>query len=243
MALRTLPSIDSVPRILGEFLGTMLLAVVVTGGALAAERLAPTEPGLQLLAASITTGLALGALIAAFDAVSGAEFNPVVTLAKLVSARPDRRVLALALGVLAAQCAAALLGVLLADGMFAAGPGVSRIERAQWAAMLAEVVATAGLVLVILLLQRTGRAGAIAPAVGAYIAAAYWFTSSTAFANPALTIGRVLTAGPAGIAPGGVLPFVLAQTAGAALAVLLARLLVPVPASSAVAGSSATLQR
>ncbi|WP_129787509.1 aquaporin [Promicromonospora panici] len=216
-------------RALGELVGTGLLVTVVVGSGIAAANLSPDDVGLQLLENSIATALGLAVLIALLGPVSGAHFNPVVTLVDWVLGR--RTAAGARLGdvgaYVAAQVAGGIGGALLANAMFGVPTAIATTDRATGATLLAEVVATAGLVLVILGLLRTGRGGLVAPAVGAYIGAAYWFTSSTSFANPAVTIGRVFSDTFAGISPGSVLPFVLAQLVGGAVGVGLAAALYP----------------
>jgi glycerol uptake facilitator-like aquaporin len=223
-------------RALAEALGTALLVTVVVGSGIAAQRLS-TDTGLQLLENSIATALGLGVLILLFAPVSEAHFNPVVSLADFVLGRRTRTGLTVvALGVyVAAQLAGGVSGAVLANAMFATATGISSTDRATPATFLAEVVATAGLVLLILGLSRTGRTiPVIATAVGSYIGAAYWFTSSTSFANPAVTIARIFTETFAGIAPASAVPFIGAQLLGAALGGVLGVALfraVKVPAS------------
>ncbi|MBW9119672.1 aquaporin [Microbacterium trichothecenolyticum] len=204
-------------RALAEFLGTALLVAVVVGSGIAAEQLS-TDTGLQLLENSIATALGLGVLILLLAPVSEAHFNPVVSLADVVLGRRDRSGLtAPALLIyLLAQVAGAICGAILANAMFAIPTTLSATDRATPATIVAEIVATAGLVLLIIGLSRTGRSvPVIATAVGSYIGAAYWFTSSTAFANPAVTIGRIFTDTFAGIAPASSVPFIVAQLVGA----------------------------
>jgi arsenate reductase len=215
-------------RALGaEFLGSALLAAVVIGSGIAAVSLSPTDVGLQLLENSLATTLGLGVLILMFQPVSGAHFNPVVTLVDWALHRTDGARVATYVPVQILGCIA---GAVLANAMFAL-PVVtwSTTDRITPATFLAEIVATSGLVLVIFALVRTGRAHLAAPAVGAYIGAAYWFTSSTSFANPAITIGRVFTDTFAGIAPVSALWFVGAQLIGAVVAWGLVRALYPAP--------------
>ncbi|APZ33765.1 aquaporin [Microbacterium aurum] len=216
-------------RSLAEFLGTGLLVTVVVGSGIAAERLS-TDPGLQLLENSIATALGLGVLILLLAPVSGAHFNPVVSLADtLLGSRTGTGLPARELSVyLPAQLAGGIGGAILAHAMFATPTAISTTDRATPATFLAEIVATAGLVLLIIGLSRTGRpAPVIATAVGAYIGAAYWFISSTSFANPAVTIGRIFTDTFAGIAPSSVLPFLGAQILGAGAAIGISLLLFP----------------
>lgn len=202
-----------------EFTGALLLSAVVVGSGIAAASLSPGDVGLQLLQNSLATTLGLAVLIAVFQPVSGAHFNPAVTLADAALAmRGERPNLARVMAFIGAQIAGCIAGAVLANAMFGL-PAVawSTTERASGTTLLAEVAATAGLVLVIFGLVRVGRSTWVAPAVGAYIGAAYWFTSSTSFANPAITIGRAFTDTFAGIAPASVLPFIAAQLAGAAV--------------------------
>lgn len=216
-------------RALAELLGTGLLVTVVVGSGIAAQRLS-TDTGLQLLENSIATALGLGVLILLFAPVSGAHFNPVVSLADAVLGRRTRAGLpARDLGVyLPVQVAGGIGGAILANAMFAAPTTISTTDRATPATFLAEIVATAGLVLLIMGLGRAGRSDAVvATAVGAYIGAAYWFTSSTSFANPAVTLGRIFTDTFAGIAPASVLPFLAAQLIGAGVAIALTLVLFP----------------
>ncbi|MEV4139094.1 MIP/aquaporin family protein [Dactylosporangium sp. NPDC049742] len=203
-------------RLLAEFLGTALLVTAVVGSGIMATRLSD-DVGLQLLENSVATAFALGALILMFGPVSGAHFNPVVSAADWFLGRRtgtglSARELA---GYVAAQVAGAIAGAVLADLMFRL-PAVDFAdkERGGGDLWLGEVVATAGLLLLIFALARSGRSSAAPAAVGAYIGAAYWFTSSTAFANPAVTIGRAFTDTFAGIAPASVPGFIAAQVAG-----------------------------
>lgn len=226
------PDLTSAPlwrRTLAEFLGAGLLVTVVVGSGIAAQRLS-TDPGLQLLENSLATALGLGVLILLLAPVSEAHFNPVVSLADVVLGRRTRTGLSPAalLAYICAQTLGAISGALLANAMFDTPPSISTTERANPATFLAEVIATAGLVLLIIGLTRAHRSiPVIATAVGAYIGAAYWFTSSTSFANPAVTIGRIFTDTFAGIAPASALPFIGAQLVGAALAAGVASLLFP----------------
>jgi glycerol uptake facilitator-like aquaporin len=216
-------------RAVAEALGTGLLVAIVVGSGIAAQSLTPDDVGLQLLENSLATTLGLSVLIAVLGPVSGAHFNPVVTLVDWFTGRRDGTGVRAADGgvYVVVQIAGAIGGALLANAMFGIPAGLSTTVRATGPHLLAEVVATAGLVLVILGLLRSGRGAWIPASVGAYIGAAYWFTSSTSFANPAVTIGRVFSDTFAGIAPQSVLPFVAAQVAGGALGVLLAMALYP----------------
>ncbi len=207
-------------RFLAEFLGTALLVTAVVGSGVMATQLSPGDVGLQLLENSTATAFALGALILTFGPVSGAHFNPVVSVADWFLGH--RAGTGLTPGQLAgyalAQSAGAIAGSILANLMFAL-PAVdfSTRTRAAGHLWLGEVVATTGLILLIFALARSGRAALAPVAVGVYIGAAYWFTSSTSFANPAVTIGRAFTDTFAGIAPSSVPGFVAAQLAGLAI--------------------------
>lgn len=222
-------------RLLAEFLGTGLLVTVVIGSGIAAAQLSPGDVGLQLLENAIATALGLTVLILMFGPVSGAHFNPVVSLADWFLGRRSGKGLSLGdVGAYAvAQVLGAVGGAVLANAMFSVATSISTKDRATGATLLAEVVATAGLVVLIFALARTGRGALAAPAVGAYIGAAYWFTSSTSFANPAVTVGRVFSDTFAGIAPGSVAPFVAAQVAGLAVAIALVLALYPHAGESA----------
>ncbi|MCA2219108.1 aquaporin family protein [Wangella sp. NEAU-J3] len=217
-------------RLLAEFVGTALLVTAVVGSGVMATTLSPDDVGLQLLQNSVATAFALGALILTFGPVSGAHFNPVVSAADWFLGRRDRTGLtARQLGGYAvAQTAGAIAGSILANLMFdLAAIDFSGKERAAGHLWLGEVVATAGLILLIFALARSGRAAVAPAAVGAYIGAAYWFTSSTSFANPAVTIGRAFTDTFAGIAPASVPGFVVAQIVGVAVGVGLLLALYP----------------
>ena len=223
-------------RFLAEFCGTALLVTAVVGSGVMASRLSPNDVGLQLLENSVATAFALGALILIFGPVSGAHFNPVVSAADAVLGRTRTGLTGKDLaGYAAAQTLGAVAGSILANLMFAL-PAVrfSGTDRAAGHLWLGEMVATAGLILLIFALARSGRASMAPAAVGAYIGAAYWFTSSTSFANPAVTVGRAFTDTFAGIAPASVPGFVAAQVVGAVLAVGL--LVVLYPAVGRVAG-------
>jgi glycerol uptake facilitator-like aquaporin len=217
--------VNSAPRrIAAEFLGSGLLTAIVVGSGIAATSLT-ADVGIQLLINAVATGLGLAVLIAVLGPVSGAHFNPVVTVADTVLGARAIRDLA---GYLPAQFAGCVAGAILANVMFDA-PAVSwsTTDRVTPGHLLGEVVATAGLVAVIFCLARAGRANWIPVAVGAYIGSAYFFTSSTSFANPAITVGRMFSDTFAGISPQSAWPFVLAQLAGAAIGVLVVRALFP----------------
>ena len=206
-------------RLLAEFLGTGLLVAVVVGSGIAAQQLSPNDVGLQLLENSTATVFGLAVLILMLGPVSGAHFNPVVSLADWFLGRRTRAGLALPEvgSYTVAQCAGGIGGALLANVMFDVGQHLSTKDRTGGGHLLGEAVATAGLLMVIFALVRTRRGLLAAPAVGAYIGAAYWFTSSTSFANPAVTVGRMFTDTFAGIAPASVPAFVLMQLLGAAV--------------------------
>lgn len=210
--------------VLAEAVGTALLLAAVVGSGIMAERLSGGNTGVALLANAIATGGALFALITMFGPISGAHFNPVVTLAlTLRRESPVKNVLPF----LAAQVVGAILGVWLAHLMFdlpiLQASTKLRTGTGQWAA---EATATFGLVLLILLGVRRVPAS-LPAAVSLYIVAAYWFTASTSFANPAVTIARALSNTFAGIAPADAPAFIVAQLVGAALAVALAELFEP----------------
>lgn len=222
-------------RLLAELLGTALLVAVVVGSGIAAEQLSPTDVGLQLLENSLATVFGLTVLILLFGPVSGAHFNPVVSLADWFLGRRNRA--GLSLGDVAAYAVAQVLGgiggAVLANVMFEVGTEMSTKERATSGHLVGEVVATAGLVALVFALARSGRATAAAPAVGAYIGAAYWFTSSTSFANPAVTVGRMFSNTFAGIAPSSTPAFVAMQLVGLALGVAVTLALYPSAGESA----------
>jgi glycerol uptake facilitator-like aquaporin len=217
-------------RALAEALGTGLLVVAVVGSGIMAARLSPDDVGLQLLENSIATALALAVLILAVGPVSGAHLNPVVSLADWWFGRVRRTGRRLGeLGVyIGAQMVGGILGAILANLMFDL-PAVrfSTHQRAGSHLWIGEVVATAGLILLVFALVRSGRTAVTPAAVGAYIGAAYWFTSSTSFANPAVTVGRAFTDTFAGIAPASVPTFVAAQLVGLVVGVVLLVALYP----------------
>jgi glycerol uptake facilitator-like aquaporin len=207
-----------------ELVGTAFLVATVVGSGIAAERLSPGDVGLQLLENSIATGAVLVALILALQPVS-ASFNPVVTMAERFLGLITT---ATAASLVAAQLAGGLIGVVVANLMFDLDAvSVSGNERGGSGQFLGEVVATIGLVLVVFGTLRSTRPETVAVAVGGYIAAAYWFTSSTSFANPAVTVGRMLSDTFAGIAPDSVPGFVAAQLLGGIIATALVRWLYP----------------
>jgi len=208
-------------QVIAEATGSALLVAVVVGSGIFAQRLSPGDKGLQLLQNSIATGAALVALILAFGWVSGAHFNPAVTLAERAFGTITT---ATAAAYIAAQVVGCCIGSIIANLMFEL-PAVelSTRQRSSGALWLAEIVATFGLLVVITGVVRSGRPSAAPFAVGGYIAAAYWFTSSTSFANPAVTLGRTLTDTFAGIAPASAPAFIAAQLVGASLAIAFAR--------------------
>ena len=210
--------------VLAEGLGSALLAALVVGSGIAAQQLS-TDVGLQLLENSAATAAGLFAIILMFGPASGAHFNPVVSLADaLFGGLPWRHAAFYAPVQIAGCCLGAMLANLMFDG---SAVSLSTKHRATGPHLLAEVIATAGLVLVIFALARSRR-GALAPAaVAAYIGAAYWFTSSTSFANPAITVGRMLSDTFAGIAPASAPAYIVAQVVGGLLGVALVGLLYP----------------
>jgi glycerol uptake facilitator-like aquaporin len=222
-------------RVTAEFLGTGLLVTVVVGSGIAAANLSPHDVGLQLLENSTATVLGLTVLILLFGPVSGAHLNPAVSLADWFVGRSTRSGLGpVDVGAyVLAQVAGGIGGALLANAMFDVPFGLSGKDRLTGGHLIGEVVATAGLLALIFSLARSSRATVSAPAIGAYIGAAYWFTSSTAFANPAVTVGRVFSDTFAGIAPGSAPGFVAAQVLGAALGVAVVLFLYPDAAASA----------
>jgi len=223
--------VDLTRRLAAEALGTGLLVVAVIGSGIMASRLSPADIGLQLLENAAATAGALVALILLFGAVSGAHLNPVVTLVdrsfgSITTVDASLYVLA--------QVAGGCLGAVVVNVMFGL-PAVdwSTTARSAGGLWLSEVVATAGLLLVIHGCVRSGRAAAVPFAVAAWIGGAYWFTSSTSFANPAVTIARTLSDTFAGIRPSSVPMFVLMQLAGAVVAIALIRFFFPATPSDA----------
>ncbi|MDP9402956.1 MAG: aquaporin family protein [Actinomycetota bacterium] len=216
---------DVARRTFAEALGTALLTLAVVGSGIAAQRLSPDDAGLQLLENAAATAAGLVAIILALGPVSGAHLNPVVTLAARVFGSLDTRQAASYVG---AQVVGGALGAVVANVMFSL-PAIelSTHSRSSGALWSSEVVATFGLLLVILAVVRSGRSSVAPLAVGAYIGGAYFFTSSTSFANPAVTLARSLSNSFAGIAPSSVPAFVLAQLVGAALALVAVRALYP----------------
>jgi arsenate reductase len=214
-------------RLLAEFLGSAFLAAVVIGSGIAAQQLSPDDTGLALLENAAATAAGLFAIILIFGPVSGAHLNPVVSL---VDAHLGGLSWRDAFAYIPAQIAGCVTGAIAANGMFALSAiSISTHHRASAAHLLAETIATLGLLLVIFSLARTGRGSTAPAAVGAYIGAAYWFTSSTSFANPAISVGRIFSDTFAGIAPASVPAFTLAQLAGGVAAVVILAVLYPDP--------------
>ncbi len=215
---------DLARKAVAELIGTAFLLAAVIGSGIAASRLSPDDVGLQLLENSLVTGAVLVALILALQPVSAA-FNPVVTLVERAFGQITTRTAA---AVIAAQVAGGVVGAIGANLMFDLDAvSISDTDRTGANLWLAEVVATLGLVLVIFGSLRSGSPRSVAVAVGGYITAAYWFTSSTSFANPAVTLARMLSDTFAGIEPSSVPVFVLMQLVGGVLAALVIRILHP----------------
>ena len=212
-------------RLLAELLGSAFLAALVIGSGIAAQQLSPHDVGLELFENAAATAAGLYTIILMFGSVSGGHFNPVVSFVDASFGGISRRD---ALAYLPAQVGGCILGAITANAMFAkAAISISTHHRASSAHLLAEAIATLGLILVIFALARTGRSSSTPAAVGAYIGAAYFFTSSASFANPAISIGRIFSGTFAGIAPMSVPGFVIAQAIGGALAILAIRGLYP----------------
>ncbi len=212
-------------RLCAELLGCAFLAAIVIGSGIAAQQLSPGNAGLELLENAAATGAGLYAVILMFGPVSGGHFNPVVSF---VDAAFGGMRWGTAAAYLPAQVAGCIGGAVIANLMFSkAAVSLSTHHRATPAHFLSEIVATLGLIVLIFSLARSGRSRSAAAAVGAYIGAAYFFTSSTSFANPAITIGRMFSDTFAGIAPTSVPSFIAAQVVGGALAVVVIRVLYP----------------
>jgi glycerol uptake facilitator-like aquaporin len=223
-------------RLLAEFTGSAMLVTVVVGSGIAAAQLSPGDVGLQLLENSTATILGLAVLILLLGPVSGAHFNPVVSLVDWWLGRRSHTGISgpnlLAYSMV--QVAGGIVGAVLANVMFDRRViELATKDRVTTGHLVGEVVATAGLIAVIFGLARTGRTALSAAAVSAYIGAAYWFTSSTSFANPAVTIGRMFSDTFAGIAPSSVLPFIGAQLVGGVVGVVVALALYPDVAGTA----------
>ncbi|GAC1405996.1 MAG: MIP/aquaporin family protein [Mycobacterium sp.] len=223
-------------RLLAEFVGSALLVTVVIGSGIAAAQLSANDVGLQLLENSTATVFGLAVLILMFGPASGAHFNPVVTVADwLLGRRSDSGIASGdAVAYVAVQVFGAVAGAWLANLMFDRRVfELATRDRITTGHLVGEVVATAGLIALIFTLARTGRAGLSAAAVGAYIGAAYWFTSSTSFANPAVTVGRMFSDSFAGIAPSSAPGFIAAQLVGALVGLALIVTLYPDAAQTA----------
>lgn len=220
-------------RLLAELLGTAFLVAAVIGSGIAAQQLSPGDVGLQLFENAAATAGALAALIVAFGPISGAHFNPVVTLAdRLLGGLGSRDAAAYVTVQVAGGAAGAVVGNLMFSQPAIEWSTTSRSGGGLW---LAETVATLGLLLVAFGAARSGRAEVAPFAVAAYIGAAYWFTASTSFANPAVTLARTLTDTFAGIERASAPAFILFQAVGAGLAVVVLRLLYPTTHSVTVA--------
>jgi glycerol uptake facilitator-like aquaporin len=212
-------------RLLAELLGSTFLAAVVIGSGIAAQTLSPQDLGLELLENAAATAAGLYAIILMFGPVSGGHFNPVVSFVDASFGGISYRAAA---AYAPAQVAGCVLGAVAANAMFARSEiSISTHHRATGAHLLAEAIATGGLILVIFALARSHRSAAAPAAVGVYIGAAYFFTSSTSFANPAISIGRVFSDTFAGIAPASVPSFIVAQVVGGGLAMVTIRFLYP----------------
>jgi glycerol uptake facilitator-like aquaporin len=216
-------------RVTAEAVGTAFLVMAVVGSGIAAQRLSPDDLGLQLLENSLATGAALTALILALQPVS-ASFNPVVTAVERALGLVSTKEAGLSV---AAQLLGGTIGCVLANLMFELDAvSVADRHRASAGALLGEVVATTGLVVIVFGSLRAGRLEALAFAVGGYITAAYWFTSSTSFANPAVTLARTMSDTFAGISPASAPGFVLMQLVGGAVGLALVTLLHPSPGAT-----------
>ncbi|MFF9144426.1 aquaporin [Streptomyces sp. NPDC055051] len=212
-------------RVTAEFTGTAALVAVIVGSGIRADSLSQ-DIGVRLLANATASALGLGLLIALLGPLSGAHFNPVVTLSEWWSRRRERDTGREVLAYVTAQVAGAVAGALLAEAMFGRAPGSWSTEpRAALHLLLGEAVATAGLVLVVQGLRHIGRPQLAPVAVAGYIGAAIWFTSSGSFANPAATVGRSLTDSFTGIAPASVPAYAAAQLLGMLLGMGLASVL------------------
>ena len=212
-------------RLLAEFVGSAFLAALVIGSGIAAQQLSPGNTGLQLFENAAATAAGLFAIILMFGPVSGGHFNPVVSFVDAGFGGLSWRDAATYLPVQVVGC---ITGAVVANLMFSkAAFELSTKHRASGAHFLSEIVATLGLLLVIFALARSGRSRTAPAAVGAYIGAAYFFTSSTSFANPAITVGRMFSSTFAGIAPSSAPSFIAAQVVGGVLAFGLIRTLYP----------------
>src|SRR5277367_2965735 len=212
-------------RLFAELLGSAFLGALVVGSGIAAQTLSPGNVGLELFENAAATAAGLFTIILMFGPVSGGHFNPVVSLADASFGGLSWRDTAAYIPVQVAGC---IIGAITANGMFSlAAVSISTHHRASPAHLFSEVIATAGLLLVIFALARTRRGSTAPAAVGAYIGAAYFFTSSASFANPAISVGRIFSDSFAGIAPASVPGFILAQLIGGACAIVAVRALYP----------------
>jgi glycerol uptake facilitator-like aquaporin len=219
------PEIDLWRRLTAEFIGSAFLAAVVIGSGIAAQQLSPGNTGLELFENAAATATGLFALILMVGPVSGAHFNPVVSFVDACFGGMTWRD---ATAYLVSQVAGCSFGAVVANLMFSRSAlSISTHHRVSAGHFLSEVVATLGLILIIFALARTGRGKSAPAAVGAYIGAAYLFTSSTSFANPAIAVGRMLSNSFAGIAPSSVPIFVAAEALGGALGYLIVKVLYP----------------
>ena len=216
---------DTPQRAASEFVGTFFLLLAVVGSGIMAETLSPNDVGLQLLENSLATAGALTCLILVFASSSGAHFNPAVTLWARLEGALDNRMAGVYVG---SQVSGGILGVIAANVIFDLDPITwSTTDRSDWTLWVSEVLATFGLLMVIIGVVRSGRERFVAFAVAAYMGGAYWFTSSTSFANPAVTVSRMFSDTFAGIEPASVVPFIIAQLIGALLAVAVMRVTHP----------------
>lgn len=214
-------------RLFAEFLGSAFLAATVVGSGIAAAQLSPGDTGLQLLENAAATGAGLFTFILMFGPVSGAHFNPVVSLVDAAFGGLRWRH---AFAYIPAQVAGCIIGAIVANLMFDLSTvSIATTHRASTSHLFAEVIATLGLLLVIFTLARSGRGNLAPAAVGAYIGSAYFFTRSTSFANPAIDVGRMFSDSFAGIAPASVPAFVVAQLLGGVVAITVIRGLYPDP--------------
>jgi arsenate reductase len=220
-------------RLVAEVVGSAFLAAVVVGSGIAAQRLSPGNVGLELLENAAATAAGLFTIILMVGPVSGGHLNPLVSLADAAFGNSSWRD---ALAYVPAQVGGCIGGAVVANVMFSeAALGISNHHRASGGHFVGEIVATLGLITVIFATARSGRPTAAPAAIGAYIGAAYFFTSSASFANPAITVGRMFSDTFAGIAPSSVPSFVLAQVVGAVLAFGLVKVLYPRVADAAPA--------
>ncbi|CAB4543415.1 unannotated protein [freshwater metagenome] len=220
------PQPTLIARLTAEAVGTALLVATVVGSGIMAQRLSPDDVGLQLLENAAATTGALIALILALGPVSGAHFNPVISMVtRLFGGLSTRDTILYSLVQIAGGC----IGAMIANVMFELDVvNLSTKDRSSGALWFSEVIATIGLVLIIFCIVRSGRASAVPYAVGVWIGGAYWFTSSTSFANPAVDFARSLSDSFAGIKPSSIPGFLIAQIIGGLLAYVLVKVLYPV---------------